>query len=115
MAKKAWLYSVVVIAPFNLPAFNRSEVYRCFRSAGDTVVATIALALSTGATLPEAMALGSIAASIVVKKPGTAVTSQKEILDLLAVNKTTLHNICQAVNLATIARYSVKFKILLHF
>lgn len=72
--------------PFSLPAFNRSEVYDV-SGAGDTVVATIALALTTGATLPEAMALGSIAASIVVKKPGTAVTSQKEILDLLPLIK----------------------------
>ncbi len=72
--------------PLSLPAFNRSEVYDV-SGAGDTVVATIALALSAGATLPEAMALGSIAASIVVKKPGTAVTSQKELLDLLPLIK----------------------------
>ncbi len=72
--------------PFSLPAFNKSEVYDV-SGAGDTVVATIALALTTGSTLPEAMALGSIAASIVVKKPGTAVTNQKEILNLLPLIK----------------------------
>jgi len=47
------------------------------------VVATIALALATGASLPEAITLGNIAASIVVAKPGTAVTSQKEMLTVL--------------------------------
>lgn len=72
--------------PFMLPALNRSEVYDV-SGAGDTVVATIALALATGASLPEAMALGNIAAGIVVTKPGTAVTSQKEMLDLLPLIK----------------------------
>ncbi len=65
--------------PFSLPAFNRSEVFDV-SGAGDTVVATIGLALSIGASLPEAVALGNIAAGIVVKKPGTAVTNQKEML-----------------------------------
>ncbi len=72
--------------PFHLPALNRSEVYDV-SGAGDTVVATIALALATGATLPEAMALGNIAAGIVVTKPGTAVTSQKEMLEVLPLIK----------------------------
>ncbi len=77
------------IAPIHLPAFNRSEVFDV-SGAGDTVVATIALALSTGATFAEAIALGNIAASIVVTKPGTAVTSQKEMLDLLpSINLST--------------------------
>jgi D-glycero-beta-D-manno-heptose-7-phosphate kinase len=67
---------------FELPAFNRSEVFDV-TGAGDTVVATMALALTSGATLPEAMALGNLAASIVVRKPGTEVTSQKEMLEHL--------------------------------
>lgn len=65
-----------------IPAFNRSEVFDV-TGAGDTVVATMALALTSGASLPEAMALGNLAASIVVRKPGTEVTSQKEMLDHL--------------------------------
>ncbi len=65
-----------------LPAFNRSEVFDV-TGAGDTVVATMALALTSGATMVEAMALGNLAASIVVRKPGTEVTSQKEMLDHL--------------------------------
>jgi rfaE bifunctional protein kinase chain/domain len=65
-----------------LPAFNRSEVFDV-TGAGDTVVATMALALTSGASMPEAMALGNLAASIVVRKPGTEVTSQKEMLQHL--------------------------------
>lgn len=68
--------------PFSLPAFNRSEIYDV-SGAGDTVVAAIALGVATGASMAEAVTLGNIAASIVVKKPGTAVTSQKEILSAL--------------------------------
>ncbi len=67
---------------FELPAFNRSEVFDV-TGAGDTVVATMALALTSGSSLPEAMALGNLAASIVVRKPGTEVTSQKEMLEHL--------------------------------
>ncbi len=67
---------------FELPAFNRSDVFDV-TGAGDTVVATMALALTTGATMEEAMALGNLAASIVVRKPGTAVTSQREMLEHL--------------------------------
>jgi bifunctional ADP-heptose synthase (sugar kinase/adenylyltransferase) len=51
--------------------------------AGDTVVGTIALALVTGSNFIEAMALGNLAAGIVVRKSGTAVTSQKEMLETL--------------------------------
>ncbi|MCA9805565.1 MAG: bifunctional hydroxymethylpyrimidine kinase/phosphomethylpyrimidine kinase, partial [Cyanobacteria bacterium HKST-UBA02] len=65
-----------------LPPFNRSEVFDV-TGAGDTVVATMALALVTGSSYVEAMALGNLAAGIVVKKSGTAVTSQKEMLDTL--------------------------------
>lgn len=71
-----------------LPAFNKSEVFDV-TGAGDTVMATMALALVTGSSFVEAMALGNLAAGIVVKKPGTEVTSQKEMLehlDLLKLN-----------------------------
>jgi bifunctional ADP-heptose synthase (sugar kinase/adenylyltransferase) len=52
--------------------------------AGDTVIATLTLALSTGASLVEAAVLGNLAASIVVKKYGTAVTSPAELQDALS-------------------------------
>lgn len=65
-----------------LPTFNRSEVFDV-TGAGDTVVATMSLALVAGASFVEAMALGNLAAGLVVKKPGTAVTNQKEMLEAL--------------------------------
>ena len=68
--------------PLELPAFNRSEVFDV-TGAGDTVVATMTLALVTGSSHLEAMALGNLAAGIVVKKSGTAVTNQKEMLEAL--------------------------------
>lgn len=68
--------------PFALPAFNKSEVFDV-SGAGDTVAATMALALVTGSSFIEAMALGNLAASIVVRKSGTAVTNQKELLENL--------------------------------
>ena len=69
-----------------LPAFNKSEVFDV-TGAGDTVVATMALAIVTGSNFIEAMALGNLAAGIVVKKPGTAVTTQKEMLENLDLLK----------------------------
>ncbi|HEY9792225.1 MAG TPA: PfkB family carbohydrate kinase [Candidatus Obscuribacterales bacterium] len=65
-----------------LHPFNKTEVWDV-TGAGDTVVGTMALALVTGSSYMEAMALGNLAAGIVVRKPGTAVTSQKEMLEHL--------------------------------
>lgn len=65
-----------------IPVFNRSDVFDV-TGAGDTVVATMALALVSGSTYVEAMALGNLAAGIVVRKSGTAVTSQKEMIENL--------------------------------
>lgn len=65
-----------------MPAFNRSDVFDV-TGAGDTVVATMAMALVTGASYVEAMALGNLAASIVVRKSGTAVTNQRELMENL--------------------------------
>jgi D-beta-D-heptose 7-phosphate kinase/D-beta-D-heptose 1-phosphate adenosyltransferase len=48
--------------------------------AGDTVVATLALALAAGATLPEAAVLANHAAGIVVGKFGPATVSSGELL-----------------------------------
>ncbi len=47
--------------------------------AGDTVVATLALALATGADLPAAAALANLAASVVVGKVGTASVTGDEL------------------------------------
>ena len=47
--------------------------------AGDTVVATLALALAAGATLAEAAILANHAAGIVVGKFGPATLTQDEL------------------------------------
>lgn len=69
----------------HIPAFNRTEVFDV-TGAGDTVVAGLTLALCAGATPWEAVVLGNLAASIVVRKFGTATTNiaeMKEALQLL--------------------------------
>jgi len=48
--------------------------------AGDTVVATLALALAAGATLTEAAVLANHAASIVVGKFGPAIVTRAELI-----------------------------------
>jgi D-beta-D-heptose 7-phosphate kinase/D-beta-D-heptose 1-phosphate adenosyltransferase len=48
--------------------------------AGDTVIASFALALAAGATLPEAAMLANYAAGVVVGKIGTATVSPEEVL-----------------------------------
>lgn len=61
-----------------IPAFNRTEVYDV-TGAGDTVVAGLTLGLINGALLEEAALLGNLAASIVVRKFGTATTTVDEM------------------------------------
>jgi rfaE bifunctional protein kinase chain/domain len=48
--------------------------------AGDTVIATLAVMLASGAGLPDAMRIANRAAGIVVGKLGTAVVSREEII-----------------------------------
>jgi D-beta-D-heptose 7-phosphate kinase/D-beta-D-heptose 1-phosphate adenosyltransferase len=52
--------------------------------AGDTVIATMALAVAAGATLSEAAVLANAAAGVVVGKVGTAQASPLELLEALA-------------------------------
>ncbi|HHP7234914.1 MAG TPA: PfkB family carbohydrate kinase [Desulfobacterales bacterium] len=52
--------------------------------AGDTVVATLGLALAAGADYRQAMALANTAAGIVVGKLGTATVSREELAQRLA-------------------------------
>lgn len=61
----------------HLPARAR-EVFDV-TGAGDTVIATLAAALSSGQTLPEATAMANLAAGIVVGKMGTATVSTPEL------------------------------------
>jgi len=62
----------------HIPAFNKSEVFDV-TGAGDTVIATLTLALATGASVFQAAVLGNIAASIVVRRFGTATTTPGEL------------------------------------
>jgi D-beta-D-heptose 7-phosphate kinase/D-beta-D-heptose 1-phosphate adenosyltransferase len=48
--------------------------------AGDTVIASLALALAAGAALPEAAMLANYAAGVVVGKIGTATVLPEEVL-----------------------------------
>lgn len=64
-----------------VPALAR-EVYDV-SGAGDTVSATVALALAAGATFMEAALLANHAASLEVAKAGVATVSPQELLDTL--------------------------------
>jgi D-beta-D-heptose 7-phosphate kinase/D-beta-D-heptose 1-phosphate adenosyltransferase len=64
--------------PMHVPAAAR-EVFDV-TGAGDTVVATMALALAAGASLPEAAVLANCAAGVVVGKVGTAQATPRELL-----------------------------------
>ena len=56
------------------------EVYDV-TGAGDTVIATLALALAAGAAMAEGAMLANHAAGVVVGKLGTAVVSREELLE----------------------------------
>ena len=64
--------------PVHVPAAAR-EVFDV-TGAGDTVIATMALALAGGGTVAEAAALANCAAGVVVGKVGTAQASPSEVL-----------------------------------
>ncbi|HKE57582.1 MAG TPA: PfkB family carbohydrate kinase, partial [Pyrinomonadaceae bacterium] len=62
----------------HIPTVAR-EVYDV-TGAGDTVIATLALALASGASLEEAAVLANHGAGVVVAKVGTASVSRDELL-----------------------------------
>jgi D-beta-D-heptose 7-phosphate kinase/D-beta-D-heptose 1-phosphate adenosyltransferase len=62
------------------------EVYDV-TGAGDTVIATLAGALATGATMLEAATLANHAAGIVVGKVGTATASAEELIQTFTANE----------------------------
>jgi D-beta-D-heptose 7-phosphate kinase/D-beta-D-heptose 1-phosphate adenosyltransferase len=51
--------------------------------AGDTVLATLALACAARATIREGAVLGNAAAGVVVSKLGTATLTPRELLDAI--------------------------------
>lgn len=71
----------------HIPVFNKSEVFDV-TGAGDTVIATLTLALCSGASYLEASILGNLAASLVVRQFGTATTNTTEMIG--ALEKTDL-------------------------
>jgi D-beta-D-heptose 7-phosphate kinase/D-beta-D-heptose 1-phosphate adenosyltransferase len=62
------------------------EVYDV-TGAGDTVIAALASALASGATMVEAASFANHAAGIVVGKVGTATASAEELIQTFAVNE----------------------------
>lgn len=65
-----------------LPALARTV--RDVSGAGDTILSTLAVALSAGAEIGRAVRWANAAAAVVVGKPGTAAPTRREIDDLLA-------------------------------
>jgi len=65
-----------------IPVFNKSEVFDV-TGAGDTVTAVYTLALAAGAEPVYAAILGNVAASIVVRQFGCAITSIEEIKEVI--------------------------------
>lgn len=62
----------------HIPAFNRTEVFDV-TGAGDTVAAALTLGLTAGASPWEAVVLGNLAASIVVRQFGTTTTTPTDM------------------------------------
>jgi D-beta-D-heptose 7-phosphate kinase/D-beta-D-heptose 1-phosphate adenosyltransferase len=68
-------------AILHLPTFAKDVAD--VSGAGDTLVATLAVATSVGASLEDATRLANYGAGIAVGKQGTATVSQQEILDVV--------------------------------
>ena len=62
----------------NFPAVGAQQAVDV-TGAGDTVIATFALALAGGASFADAARLANYAGGLVVMKRGTATVSQKEL------------------------------------
>lgn len=73
----------------DVPVFNKTDVFDV-TGAGDTVVASFALALAAGAPPKYAAIIGNIAASIVIRSFGCATTSISEIK--ASLNKMNMEN-----------------------
>ncbi len=67
-------------ATIHMPIFGSNEVADV-TGAGDTVIATVALALAAGASFYEAARLANYAGGLVVMKRGTATVSPRELGD----------------------------------
>ena len=65
--------------PMHIPIYGSDEVTDV-TGAGDTVVASLSLALAAGANYAEAARLANVAAGLVVMKTGTATVSAEELV-----------------------------------
>ncbi len=72
---------------FDIPVYP-SEV-RDTIGAGDTVTATFALGLATGASMPDAATIANVAAGLVVRRLGCATTTPDELMHAIAGLETT--------------------------
>ena len=77
--------------PHHLPTQAR-EVFDV-TGAGDTVIATLATALSAGLPLDSATQLANTAAGLVVAKLGTATATTRELAQALAAQRTVDHGV----------------------
>src|SRR5438874_3378803 len=75
-------HGMILLEGENDPVFVKTTVREVFdvTGAGDTVIATLAVALAVGASMTEAAVLANHAAGIVVGKLGTATADAKEII-----------------------------------
>ena len=69
----------------HIPIFGSDEVADV-TGAGDTVVATLTLALAAGASLYEAARLANYAGGVVVMKRGTATVTGAELIEAIRVD-----------------------------
>jgi bifunctional ADP-heptose synthase (sugar kinase/adenylyltransferase) len=72
----------------HMPIFGSAEVTDV-TGAGDTVIATCALALASGASFVEAARLANYAGGLVVMKRGTATVSAAELRAAIAADVDT--------------------------
>lgn len=70
--------------PIHEPA--RTQFVRDVSGAGDTVAAALSLSLAVGETLPKAMTVANIAASVAVSKSGTATVTAEELAGALLID-----------------------------
>lgn len=75
-------------ATVHIPIFGSDEVADV-TGAGDTVIATVALALAAGASFYEAARLANYAGGLVVMKRGTATVSAREMADAVTSDHDT--------------------------
>ena len=82
-AAAAWRSSSATSPTVHIPIFGSDQIADV-TGAGDTVIATMTLALAAGATFEEAARLANYAGGLVVMKRGTATVSADELRQAIA-------------------------------